>query len=228
MVFVLGFVFVIFGLLVLALGGVWGVMPEGWEWVGVSIGGVGGVMEIPGLLQMTMGRAKLVVEFDKIVEREERALAVFMKNPQLGEAGIGKKSIWRKLGVKRESMESLIVSFQLREAGSGKVVIPVMQARIYSDDDSSEEGSWRVRVPPTMSYATSIMIAMWNERKKAAVVPGDRLKGEVELPKGIYGVQVLFVVDGENQNRFREFIVGEGADELRWVRQVHSKADSKD
>ena len=51
-------------------------------------------------------------------------------------------------------------------------MIPVMQARIYSDADSSDEGSFRVRVPPTMSYETCIMIAMWNENKKVAVVPG--------------------------------------------------------
>jgi len=225
MPFLLGFAFVIFGFLVLALGGIWGVLPEGWEWVGGLFAVVGVMMEIPGLLQMTIGRAKLIVEFDKIVEREKRSLALFMKNPQLGDASIGKKSIWRRIGVKRESVESLIVSFQIREVGSGKVVIPIMQARIYSDADSSEEGSWRVRVPPTLSYETSVMVAMWNESKRVAVVPGDRLRGEVELLKGAYRIEVIFVVDGEPQNRFREFIVGDSADELSWVRQVGGKGD---
>lgn len=227
MPFLLGFVFVIFGFLVLALGGIWGVMPEGWEWVGGLFAVVGVIMEIPGLLQMTIGRAKLIVEFDKIVEREKRSLALFMKNPQLGDASIGKKSIWRRIGVKRESVESLIVSFQIREVGSGRVVIPIMQARIYSDADSSEEGSWRVRVPPTLSYETSVMVAMWNESKRVAVVPGDRLRGEVELPKGAYRIEAIFVVDGEPQKRFREFIVGDSADELSWVRQVGGKGDFK-
>lgn len=225
MPFLLGFAFVIFGFLVLALGGIWGVLPDGWEWVGGLFAVVGVMMEIPGLLQMTIGRAKLIVEFDKIVEREKRSLALFMKNPQLGDASIGKKSIWRRIGVKRESVESLIVSFQIREVGSGKVVIPIMQARIYSDADSSEEGSWRVRVPPTLSYETSVMVAMWNESKRVAVVPGDRLRGEVELPKGAYRIEVIFVVDGELQKRFREFIVGDSADELSWVRQVGGKGD---
>lgn len=227
MPFLLGFVFVIFGFLVLALGGIWGVMPEGWEWVGGLFAVVGVIMEIPGLLQMTIGRAKLIVEFDKIVEREKRSLALFMKNTQLGDASIGKKSIWRRIGVKRESVESLIVSFQIREVGSGRVVIPIMQARIYSDADSSEEGSWRVRVPPTLSYETSVMVAMWNESKRVAVVPGDRLRGEVELPKGAYRIEAIFVVDGEPQKRFREFIVGDSADELSWVRQVGGKGDFK-
>ncbi|HUX49068.1 MAG TPA: hypothetical protein VMV76_07965 [Dehalococcoidia bacterium] len=227
MPFLLGFAFVIFGFLVLALGGIWGVMPEGWEWVGGLFAIVGVIMEIPGLLQMTIGRAKLIAEFEKIVEREKRSLALFMKNPQLGDASIGKKSIWRRIGVKRESVESLIVSFQIREVGSGKVVIPIMQARIYSDADSSEEGSWRIRVPPTLSYETSVMVAMWNESKRVAVVPGDRLKGEVELPKGAYRIEVIFVVDGEPQKRFREFIVGDSADELSWVRQVGGKGDFK-
>ena len=227
MPFLLGFAFVIFGFLVLALGGIWGVMPEGWEWVGGLFAVVGVIMEIPGLLQMTKGRAKLIVEFDKIVEQEKRSLALFMKNPQLGDVSIGKKSIWRRIGVKRESVESLIVSFQIREVGSGKVVIPIMQARIYSDADSSEEGSWRVRVPPTLSYETSVMVAMWNESKRVAVVPGDRLRGEVKLPKGSYRIEVIFVVDGEPQKRFRGFIVGDSADELSWVRQVGGKGDFK-
>jgi hypothetical protein len=216
MAFLMGFILVIVGLVVLAIGGVWGVIPDGWQWVGALVGGMGALLEIPGVLQMTIGRAKLEVLFDRIAEGEMRGLAVFMKNPQLGKPSLVRKSIWRRLGVKRESIESLVASFQIREVGSGTVLIPIMQARIYADDPS-DEGSFRVRVPTTMSYGTSIMIAMWNERKKVAVVPGDRIKSEVELGKGIYGIDVIFAVDGEPEKRFRKFVVGDKAEELRWV-----------
>lgn len=64
------------------------------------------------------------------------------------------------------------------------------------------------------------MVAMWNDSKKVAIVSGDRIRAVVELPQGIYRVEAIFVVDGEPQKRFREFIVGPTADELAWVRQA--------
>jgi len=223
MTFLLAFGFILFGLLSLVLGGVvWSVLPNEWQLVGVILTAVGIVAGIPVLLQMTIGRAKLVVEFERIVEEEKRSLAIFMKNPQLGDATTGRRPIWRKIGVKRESIESLIVSFRITEVGTGKILIPIMQARIYSDADSSEAGSWRVPVPPTLSFETTIMVAMWNESKKVAVVPGDRLRAEVELTKGVYRINAAFVVDGETEMEVREFIVGDTADELNWVRRVAS------
>lgn len=227
MAFLLAFVFIILGLVVLALGGVWGAFPGGWQWVGIILAGVGILIGVPSLFQMLIGRAKLIVEFDKIVEQQERSLAIFLKNPQLGDAATGKKSIWRKLGVKRDTIQSLIVSFRISEVGTGKVVIPTMQARIYSDADSSEQGSWRVTVPPTLSFETTVMVAMWNDSKKVAIVPGDRIRAPVELAEGIYRIETIFVVDGEPQKRFREFIVGATADNLSWVKHVPRKADSQ-
>lgn len=182
-------------------------------------------MSVPGVLQMTIGRAKLIVEFERIVEGQKRALGVFMKNPQLGDASTGKKSIWRTMGVKREGVESLIVSFQIAEAGTGKIVIPIMNGRIYSDADSSRQGSWRVTVPPTLSFETSVAVAIWNESKKVAVVPGDNLRADVELGKGAYRIEVIFVVDGEPEKRFGSFIVGDNADSLVWVRRGSHKGD---
>lgn len=126
MAFLLAFVFVVLGLSVLALGGIWGVSPARWQWVAIILAGMGIMVGTPSLFQMLMGRAKLVVDFDKIVEQQKRSLAIFLKNPQLGDGAIGKKSIWRKLGVKREAIESLIVSFRISEVGTGKVVIPIM------------------------------------------------------------------------------------------------------
>jgi hypothetical protein len=225
MTFLAGFILIILCLLLVLLGMASAVMPEWVPWVGLVCGGVGVIMSVPGVLQMTIGRAKLIVEFERIVEGQKRALGVFMKNPQLGDASTGKKSIWRTMGVKREGVESLIVSFQIAEAGTGKIVIPIMNGRIYSDADSSRQGSWRVTVPPTLSFETSVAVAIWNESKKVAVVPGDNLRADVELGKGAYRIEVIFVVDGEPEKRFGSFIVGDNADSLVWVRRGSHKGD---
>jgi hypothetical protein len=102
-----------------------------------------------------------------------------------------------------------------------------MHARIYSDADSSERGNWRVTVPPTLSFETSVVVAMWDDSKKVAIVPGDKIRAQVELPKGLYRIEAVFVVDAEAQKRFREFIVGASADDLTWVKEVSRKVDSQ-
>ncbi len=213
-----GLVFIIVGLVLSLVAGV--IMMAGmpwWMWlVGPIMTGVGVIISLPGWLQMTIGSAKLIVEFDRIVKEEKRSLAIFMKNPQLGDASKGKKSIWRKIGVKRRSIESLVVSFRISEVGTEKIVVPDVNARIYSDADSSGQGNWQVTVPPTLRFATSVIAALWNENRKVAIVPGDNDRAQVELPKGVYRIDATFVVDGEPQKKSREFIVGDTADSLHW------------
>ena len=218
----LAIILVVLGLLVFALRGVFGVFPDSWEWTGIVLAGLGLIMGVPSVLQMTMGRPKLMVGFDRVVKDKERSLAIFFKNPQLD-----KKSVWRKLGIKRDTIQSLIVSFRISEAGAGKVIIPIMQSRIYSDDDPTGKGSGRIALPPTMSFEACAMITMWDEVKKRAVVPGDRLRQAVGLSAGIYRLEVIIVVDGDAQHKFREFIIGNTADDLVWVKP-HQSASHKE
>ena len=89
-----------------------------------------------------------------------------------------------------------------------------MHARIYSDDDPTEAGSWRIALPPTFSWFTSIMIAMWDDTKKKAIVTGDKVRDFVELPSGVYRIEVIFLVEGQPVKEFREFIVGNKGDDL--------------
>jgi hypothetical protein len=228
MALLVGIVVIVLGLVVVGLDAFFTSSPEGWQLVSLIFGGVAILIGVPVLVQMLIGRAKLIVEFNNIVEKQRRLLGIFLKNPQLGDASTGKKSIWRKLGVKRNNIESLTVSFSISEVGSGKVWIPIMHARIYSDADSSEQGgSWRVTVPPTLTCETSVIVAMWNDSEKVAIVPGDRLRGAVELPEGFYQIEAMFVVDGEPKIRFRRFIVGATADDLTWVKQDRGKGDSQ-
>jgi len=131
MVLLLAIILIILGLLVLSLRGFLGIFPDSWEWVGIILAGLGLIMGVPSMFQMAMGRPKLILDFTKIVHDKERHLAIFLKNQPLGNPQEGQKSIWRKLGVKRDTIESLTVSFRYTEVGTGRILIPVMQARIF-------------------------------------------------------------------------------------------------
>jgi len=228
MVLSLGIILILLGILVFALRGFFGVFPDNWEWVGIVLAGVGLLMGVPSTLQMMMGRPKLILDFDRIEKGEGRTLAIFLKNPQLGNPQSGKKSIWRKLGFKRETIESLTASFCIVEIGTRKVMTqPIMHARIYSDDDPTDVGNNRIALPPTLSFETCVMIAMWNDAKKKAIVPGDRNRPSVELSASIYQIEAIFIVDGEPQKEFRRFVVGNTADDLIWVKPTPRKKGSQ-
>ena len=61
------------------------------------------------------------------------------------------------------------------------------------------------------------MIAMWDSEKKTAIVVGDKSRNPVELSAGIYRIEVIFLVEGQPIKEFREFIVGDKADDLVWI-----------
>jgi len=67
------------------------------------------------------------------------------------------------------------------------------------------------------------MAAMWNENKKKATVLGGRTKPSVELPAGVYEITVIVAIDGEPQYYSRQFIVGDAADDLTWVKPIPGK-----
>ncbi len=211
----IGLILLALVILVIAFVGVFGRFPDNWEWVGIVLAGWGIAMGAPSLLQMVMGRPKLLTSFERVVDGPKRALAIFLKNPPLGE-----KSIWGKLGIRRDTIASLSASFRISEVA--KVVIPIMHARIYTPDDPTgidpaRIGTWRIALPPTLSFETCIMIAMWDSEKKKAIVVGDKSRNSVELSAGIYRIEVIFLVEGQPIKEFREFIVGDKADDLVWI-----------
>ena len=167
-------------------------------------------MGAPSIFQMIFGRPKLLRDYDRHVRNQERALIIFLKNPPLSE-----KSVWRKLGVRRDTIASLSASFRVSE--KARVTIPIMHARIYSDDDPTQAGSWRIALPPTFSWSTSIMVARWDDTKKKAIVLGDNVRNPVELSAGVYLIETIFLMEGQPIKESREFIVGDKADDLVWV-----------
>jgi len=214
----MGFSFIailfLLAILVLAFVGVFGRFPDNWEWVGIVLAGWGIAMGTPTVFQMILGRPKLLTDYDRHVRDQERALIIFLKNPPLR-----KRSIWDRLGVRRDTIVSLSASFCITEIGTNKVMTePIMHARIYSDDDPTESGSWRIALPPTFSWSTSIMVAMWDDTKKKAIVLPDRLREPVELTIGVYRIEVVFLIEGQPVKEFRTFNVGDKADDLVWVK----------
>ena len=205
-------VVVLFVLLVLffAFAGFFGTFPEEWEWAGITLAAVGLVMATPAIFQMFWGRPLVKTRFDRHEQGKERFLNVYLENPPV------KPGLIKRLGVRRETVQSLTVAFRISEAGSGKIIAPIRHARIYSDDDPTDTGSPRISLPPTHSVAACILVVYWDTDLNKAVVPADRLRPLLILEPGYYLASIALIVDGESEDIQRRFVVGQSADDLVW------------
>lgn len=211
--FSIAIILIILGILFFALGGFFGRFPDNWEWVGIALAGAGLAMATPYILQMLWGRPTIKMQFENGVKEVDRFLLVYLSNPPI------KNKLLRKLGVRRETIQSLTAQFRISELGSGRVIIPSRQARIYSDDDPDDKGRFRTTLPPTFSVAASIMVVLWDVKKSQAVVLPDRLREASVLTEGAYRVHIIFMVDGDPKSVSRQFIIGKKADDLTWVQK---------
>ena len=121
------------------------------------------------------------------------------------------------MGVRRDAIQSLTAQFRISEFGSGKVIEPIRNAKIYSDDDPTDTGKWRVALAPTFSTGASFAIAFWDTQKEKAFAPPDRTSQLLELSAGYYQAHIIIMVDGEPKHVFRQFAVGQKADDLIWA-----------
>jgi hypothetical protein len=191
----------------------WGLFdrfPDEWEWVGIIIAGIGLAMATPSLLQMFWGRANVETEFEEYSEKLERCLLVFFKNSPV------KSRLLRILGVKRETVQSLTAEIRISESGSNKIIVPIRQSRIYSDDNT-ESGNNRIVLPPTHSMGANIVVAHWDNQLKKAIIPPDRRRKPLPLGEGSYRADILMIIDGEPRIISRLFIVGKDMDGLMWA-----------
>lgn len=205
--------FILLGFIFLALRRVFGVFPDSWEWVGIVLAGVGLTMGTPFVFQKLWGQPDLRTRFENGVEGADRFLPVYLENPPI------KKRILRWLGVKRDTIQSLTIQFRIREVGSGRILIPIRQARIYSDDDPTDFGRNRISLPPTYSVAATIIVAQWDTETGKALIPPDRIREGFSLDVGQYQVDIILSVDGEPKIISRQFVVGQKADDLSWIKQ---------
>jgi hypothetical protein len=203
---------IILGILFLALKGVFGGFPDSWGWVGIILAAVGLAMATPSIFQKLWGRPILKHEFERGAEGKDRFLAVHLKNPPV------RNRILRILGVRRDSIQSLTVSFRIIEYGSGKILDPVRQAILYSDEYVKDGGRYRIALPPTYSVGANFIIAIADADAKRVFVPQDRLRTHLLIPPGYYQVVIAFMVDGEPIKVIRQFKVGKKADDLVWAK----------
>lgn len=196
--------------LFLAFVGVFGRFPDEWEWVGIMFAAVGLVMAAPTIFQMVWGRPLVRVRFDRGVEDGERLLPMYLENPPV------KNRLIKRLGVRRQTVQSLTAQFQISEVGSRRIIVPIHQARIYADDDPTDAGRPRIALPPTFSVAACILLVRWDAQNNKAVIPEDRLRQPVPLEPGYYLANIVLLVDGEPQHFQHRFVVGRSADDLNW------------
>jgi hypothetical protein len=205
-------IIVVLAILSLAFIGIFGRYPDEWEWVGIVLAGLALAMATPSIFQMFWGRACVEIEFEVSAKGSERSLLIFLKNPPV------KSRILKGLGVKRETVQSLTAEIRISEFGSKKIIVPIRHARLFSDDDSSDIGSNRIVLPPTYSVAASIMVAMWDNKNKRAVILGDRIRQPLLLGEGYYWIQISIIVDGDPKEISQQFVVGKNADDLIWTK----------
>lgn len=191
--------------------GIFGRFPDEWEWVGIILAGVGIVIATPSIFQIFWGRSCIEMEFEVSTKDAERSLMILLKNPPV------KNKILKVLGVKRETVQSLTAELRISEFGSKRVIVPIRHATLFSDDDPTDKGSSRIVLPPTYSVAAGIMVSMWDDEKKGAVILGDRLRQPLLLKNGYYIAQIIIIVDGEPKEYIRQFAVGDNADSLIWA-----------
>lgn len=196
----------------LAFIGIFGRFPDEWEWVGIVFAGLGLAMATPSIFQMLWGCACVEIQFEVSAHDSERSLVIFLQNPPV------KNKILKLLGVKRETVQSLTAELRISEFGSRKIIVPIRHCRLFSDEDVSEKGSNRIVLPPTYSVAASIMIAMWDNTKRQAVILGDRLRSPLFLGEGYYFAQIIIFSDGQSREISRQFVVGKNADDLIWAK----------
>lgn len=196
----------------LAFIGIFGRFPDEWEWIGIILAGMALAMATPSIFQMLWGRPLLEMQFEEYVENKERVLLIFLKNPPV------KRRILRILGVRREAAQSITVEFRILEVGSNRIIVPIRQARIYSDDDPTDEGRNRISLPATYSVAASVILIRWDTQEKKAFVAHDRLRQELPLEYGQYQADVILIVDGDPKIIHRQFVVGKKADDLVWIK----------
>ena len=209
-------IIVVLAILSLAFIGIFGRYPDEWEWVGIVLAGVAITMATPSIFQMFWGRACIETEFEVSARGSERSLLIFLRNPPV------QNRIMRILGVKRETVQSLTAEIRISEFGSKKIIVPIRHARLFSDEDTSDKGSNRIVLPPTYTVAASIMVAMWDNKNKKAVILGDRLRQPLLLDEGYYYAQIIIFVDGEPKEFSRQFVIGKNADDLIWAHPPQS------
>ncbi len=189
-------------------------LPE-WAWVvaiiGLVMSVIGIAMAVGPFLQMWFGRGKVEPTFRLEPNDPHRSLHIFLLNPPITSA------LLNRLGVERDTVKSLSISFRIAEGGSGIEILPIHQAKLYTDDQPDDRGVYRISLPPTYSVQATAIIVHWDSVTQAAAVPPDRLRGPITVPTGRYRADFVLLVNGKTRRLSRSFIVGAQGSDLNWI-----------
>ena len=166
-------------------------------------------MGIGPFVQWILGRPVLKTRFERDAQGNERRLIVHLENPPV------KNGILKRLA-HRQSSQSLTAQYRVSEVGSGTIILPIRQLKIYSYADHDDNGRWQTDLPPTYSVGASIIPVAWDHSLNAAVLPPDRTQSEIMLKSGLYRADIVLFANGEPVRTSRVFVVGDGADDLYW------------
>lgn len=180
-------------------------MPSYWEILGLIFGGLGVIgflMSLPTFLHHTYGQPRLKVELVDSSPvhngRALRALVVLVENTRVRNALV-------RLGVTRLPVESLAAWIEIRESGSGAIVLPRRVARL-GDLDSRKT---RVRLPGATGTA---LVAVYADSFSGKVhVEDDR-----SLDHGQYKLGLELIADGQSYCCTADFVVSATPPHLYW------------
>jgi hypothetical protein len=191
--------------------------PSQWEWFFGILSVVGFVVGTLIFPQLAWGQPRLRTEFHVESTEAQTHLSLMFNNPQV------QKKLLRSIGVHRQAIQSLVVNFRIAEAGSGKILLPIHQALIYSDEDQDDKGRYRISLAPTYSVGATVLVAVWDYKVRQAIVPPDRLRNPLVLPPGQYRADIIVLIDGEPSHKSSQFVVGAKPEELFWVPRLTTK-----
>jgi hypothetical protein len=179
-------------------------IPPGWQWAGFILSVVAlliGVMALPTVLQMFHGGPRLEVEFAAAIGAQggEKWLSCHIFNRPV------KNSVLRCLGVRRESLASVFVVFDVCKDGSLKYVassVPVIRV-IASNGIQGKSVSL-----PVSDLPAEFPIVVARTDGTAVVERFD--EGRQPLAPGRYRVEVQIVAGEMRIRRKAAFAVGIG------------------
>lgn len=187
-----------------------------WDWVGIAalvIGSVALLMATPTFLQMFCGRPRVEIGFTQEDYRSSRVLKCEVFNPPI------RNRFLRMLVVRRDAIEDLNVTYQIHEAGSNKIEVPVVLDVLVNTQAGIPVPRTRL---PGSDFSARFGIVAWIDQQKSVMPLIDitTLKptsGAHPLPPGRYLARVTIYEPGKTTNAQREFLVGDEMDKLRWI-----------
>ena len=188
-----------------------------WQWVGLIVAILAlviAIIALQPLVQVIWGRPRFNTRFEHDQEGLIRFLIVHLENLPI------RSRFLKLLGIRRQPIHSVTANYQLKEVGSGIIVIPIRQLLINTDDTTDTLGTMRIELPATYGVAAAAMFVLWNEDEKGVQLAPSRVGEEGQIIKpGYYEAIFNFNIDGEPTLMSRRFRVGEEREMLFWAKE---------